>query len=64
MMSREQLAIELRKMFCNYIQESDDVTIFYEVALNYVEEQMALNLDYDKDFEEAMEMIEDAIAGR
>lgn len=64
MMSREQLAIELRKMFCNYVQESDDMATFYEVALNYTKEQMALNLDYDKDFEEAMEMIEDAIAGR
>lgn len=63
-MLREQLVIELRKMFCNYIQESNDMTTFYEVALNYVEEQMALNLDYDKDFEEAMEMIEDTIAGR
>lgn len=64
MMSREQVAIELRKMFCNYIQESGDVATFYEVALNYVEEQMALNLDCDEDFEEAMEMVERAIAGR
>lgn len=64
MMSREQVAIELRKMFCNYIQESDDVATFYEVALNYIEEQMALNLDYDKDYEEAMEMVDNAIAGR
>ena len=62
MMSREQVAIELRKMF--YIQESDDMATFYEVALNYVEEHMALNLDCDEDFEEAMEMVERAIAGR
>lgn len=51
-------------MFCNYIQESDDVDTLYEVALSYVEEQMALNLDCDEDFEEAMEMVERAIAGR
>ena len=63
-MTREQVAIELQKMFCNYIQESDDIATFYEVALNYVEEETTLDFDDDDDYAEAMAMVENAIAGK
>lgn len=64
MMNREELKNELNKMFCNYTQESDDMATFYEVALGYIGENSDLDLDYIEDFEEAIEIVEEVIAGK
>ena len=63
-MTRTELTIALNKMFCNYIQESDDLETFFEIAINYVEENSELDLDDDVQYEEALQIIDDAIAGK
>ena len=63
-MTRTELTIALNKMFCNYIQESDDMATFFEIAINYVEENSELDLDDDTQYEEALQIIDDAIVGK
>lgn len=60
-MSNQQLVIELNKMFCNYIQESDDVATFYEIALNYIENNTTLDFDNDEQFEKAIEIVDSVL---
>ena len=63
-MTRTELTIALNKMFCNYIQESNDMETFFEVALGYVEENSDIDFDDDAQYEEALQIIDNAIAGK
>lgn len=63
-MTRAELTVALGKMFCNYIQESDDMATFFEIAINFVEENSDMDFDNDEQYEEALQIVEDAIAGK
>lgn len=63
-MSNKQLIIELNKMFCNYIQESDDIATFYEIALNYIENNTTLDFDNQEQFEKAIELVDSVLENK
>ena len=63
-MSKKQLIIELNKMFCNYIQESDDIATFYQIALNYIEDNSTLDFDDDEQFEKAIELVDSVLENK
>ena len=63
-MSNKQLIIELNKMFCNYIQESDDISTFYEIALNYIENNTTLDFDNQEQFEKAIELVDSVLENK
>lgn len=63
-MSNKQLIIELNKMFCNYIQESDDVATFYEIALNYIENNTTLDFDNQEQFGKAIELVDSVLENK
>lgn len=62
--SNKQLIIELNKMFCNYIQESDDIATFYEIALNYIENNTTLDFDNQEQFEKAIELVDSVLENK
>ena len=63
-MSNQQLIIELNKMFCNYIRESDDIATFYQIALNYIEDNSALDFDNQEQFEKAIELVDSVLENK
>lgn len=63
-MNREELKNTLNKMFCNYIQESDDMAIFYEVALAFVEENSNLDFDNEEEYNVALQLVEEVIVNK
>lgn len=63
-MSNKRLIIELNKMFCNYIQESDDIATFYEIALNYIENNTTLDFDNQEQFEKAIELVDSVLENK
>ena len=63
-MSNQQLVIELNKMFCNYIQESDDIATFYQIALNYIENNTVLDFDDNEQFEKAIELVDSVLENK
>jgi len=64
-MTRTELTVALGKMFCNYMQgEYNDMETFLALALNYIEENSDMDLDDDKQFDEALQIIDDVFEGK
>lgn len=63
-MTKTELKVALGKMYCNYIQESGDLGDFFALALDYIENNSELDFDDDAQYKEALQIAEDAIAGR
>lgn len=63
-MTRTELTVSLGKMFCNYIQESDDLETFTAIALGYIEENSELDFEDDAQFDTALQILDDVYEGR
>ena len=57
-MSKEQLVIELNKMRDNFLQESDDTVILFELLVNYIDNNSDLDFDDDEQYSEAIALAE------
>ena len=64
-MTRTELTNVLSKAYMDYIQYGGtDVSVFFENAINYVEENSELDFDDDAQYQEALEIVSDAIEGK